>query len=543
MIIIITVLTINVHCMKMLLDQHRKNIGIYRLIGISTVRLTVAVWCRICCVLLPLLPVIQGLLYFAVKSVIGFYSRLFPGSDFNEEFRHVQLETAVYVPCIMIALYLLAGLLIVYVQVRTAGLSSTRNGHRLKWRRSRKNDRIGVTPHAIAKRHMKIARIAGILTTFCICFACVSFTATNITFARVNENKPFYEKYDYYAELDSDLMLCSPEEMVEQTMTGLAEMQMDGVKVEPYYYLPVMLSVPRSAVYTDYLNVLAKNGGNVNELIDPFRQNIDVPVYICGFTDTMWEHVMQEAGGSCERLEDGCATVFQYLVNYRPDVRTLDFDVVSAIPQAADADEPYQAVINRVEDKFPMETAFQNCGIVAAVNIATFQRLTGMNIPWSIGYYVDEQQNKEFQTLFTGFNFVNLVNVHESESYRKCQQAETVLQRFVFVFMMLFAYSVLHMVTTLRMRCHSHEYQIMHVLGIPQAVITRTIRLEVLYTLLPAIVVSNIVNTVVTLADRASHIESYSPGVFWGSIGTFHLIMALILVSMMMTAKRIAENK
>lgn len=49
-------------------------------------------WYRICFALLPLLPVIQGCLYLAVKGVIGFYNRLFASRDFTKEFYTVQFD-------------------------------------------------------------------------------------------------------------------------------------------------------------------------------------------------------------------------------------------------------------------------------------------------------------------------------------------------------------------------------------------------------------------------------------------------------------------
>ena len=138
---------------------------------------------------------------------------------------------------------------------------------------------------------------------------------------------------------------------------------------------------------------------------------------------------------------------------------------------------------------------------------------------------------------------MNLINVNESESRRQCQRAEAVLQRIVFVFMMLFAFTVLCMITTLRMRCHSHEYRIMYVLGIPSSEIVRAIRLEVLYTMLPSIVLSNLVTVLVVFVDRLIHTTQYSSVVLPISIGAFNLILLIILFILMVTAQRVVDMK
>lgn len=318
----------------------------------------------------------------------------------------------------MIALYLGIGWVAVYIQVRTAGLNSIRKAHRLKWRK--KNKRVGVTPHAIAKRHLKIAKIAGVLTTGCICFACISFTTANIAVARQIGNRAFYQKYDYFAELDYNMLLCNPEALVVQTMDKLTIPQMDGVVAEPYFYSVLTISVPKSCVNSEYINVLAQTNGNIDGIIDPYQQNLEVPVYICGFTDAMWENVNRAMGGDQYCLQDGCATAFQYLVNHPSDVLTLDFEQVTTITQEHNFTQPYQVLINRVETRFPLEVAFQESGLVIAVNIPTYERLTGMKTPWCIGYYVEEYRDDAFTSLFAGCNFVNLINVNESKSYRQC---------------------------------------------------------------------------------------------------------------------------
>lgn len=540
-IIIVTVLTIITHCMKMLLDQHKKNIGIYRLIGISTIKLTVSVFCRICYVLLPLLPFIQGCLFFAVKGVISFYNRLFTNKIYNDEFNTVQVETTVLIPVVMMVLYLGIGLLVSFIQVRTSGLNSIRYGHRLKWKT--KGNRAEVTPHAVAKRHLKIAKAAGILTTGCICFACVSFTLTNIAFARRVGKQTFYQKYDYYAELDNNMLLCNSQTTIEQTMDAVTALHLDGVVAEPYYYSILKISVPKFCANLDYINILAQTSGDADKLLDPYRKNIEVPVYVCGFTDAMWEQVTSAMGGEQYSLQDDCATAFQYLVNQNSDIPTLDFERVTTLDRVDQSLDPYQVSINKVETRFPLEVVFPESALVVAVNIPTFQRLTGLLVPRCIGYYVEKAQSDVFTSLFAGCNFINLINVNESECYQRCQQAEENMRNISFVFMILFAFSVLHMITTLRMRYHSHEYTIMYILGIPHSKIAKMIRLEILYTLLPSIVLSNIITALAILIDNMTHVDKYSPAILFISIGAFNLILIMIAIWLMITAQQIVDKK
>lgn len=109
--------------------------------------------------------------------------------------------------------------------------------------------------------------------------------------------------------------------------------------------------------------------------------------------------------------------------------------------------------------------------------------------------------------------------------------------------MMLFAFTVLCMIITLRMRCHSHEYRIMYVLGIPSSEIVKAIRLEVLYTMLPSIVLSNLVTVLVVFVDRLIHTTQYSSVVLPISIGAFNLILLIILFILMVTAQRVVDMK
>lgn len=107
--------------------------------------------------------------------------------------------------------------------------------------------------------------------------------------------------------------------------------------------------------------------------------------------------------------------------------------------------------------------------------------------------------------------------------------------------MMLFAFSVLCMITTLRMRYYSHEYRIMSVLGIPSSQIAKAVRLEVLYTMLPSIVLSNIINALAVFADSIYHVEQYNSMVALVSIGAFNLILIVLLLGLMATSKRMIE--
>lgn len=261
--------------------------------------------------------------------------------------------------------------------------------------------------------------------------------------------------------------------------------------------------------------------------------------------NSVWQYVgrcaLNRMGGDQYCLQDGCATAFQYLVNHPSDVLTLDFEQVTTITREHNSTQPYQVSINRVETRFPLEVAFRASGLVAAVNIPTYERLTGMKTPLCIGYYVEEDRDDAFTSLFAGCNFVNLINVNESKSYRQCQQAEAVLQRIVFVFIMLFAFSVLCMITTLRMRYHSHEYRIMSVLGIPSSQIVKAVRLEALYTMLPSIVLSNIINALAVFVDSISHVEQYNSMVALVSVGAFNLILIVLLLGLMATSKRMIE--
>lgn len=179
-LVVLTVLIVFSHCISMLLHEQRKNIKIYQLIGISTNKITTAIWLCIGKMICMSLFTSVLLLLLLVHFVMIFYHRLFIWTIGTDIFTTSKLIACFVIPFTISIIYVLSTWLAIKFKIKKANYEIISNKHSIKLRKKSKS--LKITDQFIAKRHLTIAKGSTVFTTICICFVSLSFVITNIYF-------------------------------------------------------------------------------------------------------------------------------------------------------------------------------------------------------------------------------------------------------------------------------------------------------------------------------------------------------------------------
>lgn len=487
--IILTVLIIFSHCISMFLHEQRRNIGVFRLTGISAVKLTVAVYLHICKIMLISCIIDIVMLFGMVRMIIKYYYKLFPNSYFSTDFSQIQPLSYFWIPLAVCCIYLLGAFGIVWHHVYRMGYFSVKKSHNIRIRKNKLSEEL--SDSFIAKRHIKVARIANLFSNLCICFVFLAFTIVNIYFSSQSVPVSFLKDYDYIAYIDNWMLLPNNQDEADEFLRSISEMQEDGITVEPHYSYKLSFYLPKRALSDQYLSFLSSDSQASYQINNPYSTEICVPIFLVAFTDEEWTAVCEAMHCSPYALTDGYVEAFSNIVNYKDGrIPGIDYKHMESI----EFSENYAVHINNVYEYYPLETTFIGEGTLLAMNMNTFRKIVDSPVPTDIGFYVSPEKEAIVTALFSGVTFITLTNMSELRSNQKIIAADHTLYIIIFIVMLSFSLFNILVIVMMRSFYNSHEYETMHIIGISPKHIANMLKFEIIYSLLPTMILSNIIS-------------------------------------------------
>lgn len=326
-----------------------------------------------------------------------------------------------------------------------------------------------------------------------------------------------------------------PTNSINELMHKLTNLELDGIIVEPHFYNTFSFSIPKTYVSDEYLQELISTNNIAFQLSNPYSSTIPISITIIAYSDAEWQEVCNALKCEPYILEDNSATAFTNLINYKNN-RTLgvNYEKINNLYFREDCD----ISISKSFPQYPLQLPFDETTTVLAVNYATFEQIYGSMAPIDIGFYVTKNQ-EQLVALFSGIHYIDLINVNEFRSYKKVDEANKLFYFVIISTMLIFLTFNMLIVFILRGKYNAHEYRNMHILGISHRHINKMLAFEIIYSILPSFIISNILNHIISYFYLIILSETQKDVSFpFVSISISNIVMILIAVIVFIIIKK-----
>lgn len=520
-VVLIAVIVVISNSISLLLLDYRKNIGIYKLVGVPEKKIRRAfAWNLIGIVLGAALTGTVGSLL-CTKLLFGKLAELY-GLDpavIEHQFPYFVLVLIAMLIFILYAIFIYA---YCAYQIRKDSFDMVRNGKKYKFGKNKRGAK-SCSVTNIATIHLRLSRFSNIFTMIAICVIFIAFHIQMFSIKMTSAEVVDYKGYDYIADIDSDNMeyinfANFDEEMKEiniqreKFMNQMLDLDTEYIKSVPIYCYYTNVSIEKARLSKDYITDLGNIDSELRSAVyDNFTENIEIPAVLLGMTEEELKEFYKQQNQEYTPLEDGHCITFCQPYNYtKLNKNVVDFSGGNRKLKLADTED---LKVERTFSKYTGDLILDGIGNmnnVIIVNISTYEKITGLFMPSLIYFNVEDSYINEFTKYFEGKTYVLLTDTHEEGNRVKLQKMYSIVYILIVVLMLIFV--IINILSTVYLRAvfFSKEYAVMNAVGIGYHKIASILRRELVCILIPALFIANIACYIgIQFIYSRYHAESY----------------------------------
>lgn len=504
-VVLIAVLLVISNCISLLLLDHRKNIGIYKLVGIPERKIRMA-----------FAGILIGIVLGAGLAGTG-GAFLCTEVLFTKLAQMHNIEPAVieqqfsrfYIILIAIAIFILyAAFIYVYCvcQIHKDSFNMVRNERKYKFKKKKKEGEQSCSITNIAAIHLQLSRFSNIFTMIAICVIFIAFHIEMFSVKMIAEEAVDYKGYDYIADIDSDSSayidfanfdaeMDKINEQRREFMNQLLKLDTKYVKSVPVYCYYTNFNIEKEKLSKDYITGLGNGDIELrNAVYDNFTDSMEVPAVLVGVTEEELKEFYKQQNKTYTPLEDGHCITFHQPYNYiESDKNVVDF---SGENKKLELENTKGLIIDSTFFKYTGDLILDGVGNmnnVVMVNVSTYEEITGLLMPSLIYFNVEDSYVNEFTKLFEERIYVTLTDTHEEGNQLKLQKMYPTV--YIFIVFIMLGFVIVNISSTVYLRTvfFSKEYAVMNAMGVGYHKIASIIRRELSCILIPALITANAV--------------------------------------------------
>ena len=501
-VVLIAVILVISNGISLLLLDHRKNIGIYKLVGISERKIRMAFACNLIGIVFGAGLTGTGGAFLCTKVLFDGLARLHNMEPvvIEQQFPHF------YIILIAILIFVLYAVFIYgycAYQIHKNSSDMVKNQKKYKFR-TKEKEVCSVT--SIATAHLQLSRFSNIFTMLAICVIFVAFHIEIFSVKMIAEEVVDYKGYDYIADIDSDSSsyinfanfdeeMDKINEQRKEFMNQLLDLDTKYVKTVPVYCYYTNFNIEKDRLSKEYIKGLGDGDLELRDAVyDNFTDSMKVPAVLLGVTEEGLKEFYKQQNRVYTPLKDGhCITFNQPYNDIKSGKNAVDFSGKNKKLELEDTDGL------TIDDTFTKYTGdlilddIGNMNNVVIVNCSTYEEITGLAMPSLIYFNVEDSYVNEFTKLFEDRAYVILTDTHEEGNRFKLQKMYPIV--YIFIVFIMFGFVIVNILSTVYLRTvfFSKEYAIMHAIGAGYHKIASILRRELSCILLPALILANII--------------------------------------------------
>lgn len=488
------------NCIKVLLLNAGRDIGVFRAIGVGNKYVFAAIrkiGATTILIANALVVVGSGI----IKQVFMVIVANLKGMKLDEgetlSAGGISLPVIILIALAFVAVEVLALFVQTYFLSRKSTLDQLKNSKGLSFKNKLSNvyHKVGKNIiYTVASRNYRLTWKTNLFISISLILCMTLLSSMSYYLRLIEDAEVDYGQADYRVVFSDDITMREEERAERDEFVASLEEPIAGCVVNPIYEYVSSGRVEKAELSEEFVKYINNNAKYARLMENKIQKTFPVNIVIAGYSEANLERVLKEQGVDTSNVkmpgENECIVCVE-AIGLGDGEKVLNTEMPNEYSIADSEGNEVKLNVCDTIATVPEDFVSEEVGICLLVSLDEFTRISGTNIPDMVMYTMTSGSEAVLSSVFEGKDFVTLENLNkESKQLQRNRQTLQILS--VIIFLIIALASLVNFLTTfmIKVRMFGKEYGVLNAIGIGMNKILKIIVYEMSMIVVPVFVLS-----------------------------------------------------